>query len=250
MELLPIVLIAFLVALIFSMLGLGGAIIYTPLFIFAGLPVLKAIPMALLMNTITTISASIIYYKQRMIDTGIAYPIIVTSVPGALAGSYIARMVEPGVIILILSIILFFAGVRLLFFNNIGISIKIDQNKKIISGMLAGFLIGTISSMVGIGGGTFIVPLLLIYGFETKNATATSSFIITFIALSGFLGHISFGDQQMDTGILLSAGTAAFIGAQAGSRILKLTSSKTIERMFALVLLLVVGKLVYGLLWP
>lgn len=243
-----IVLIAFLVAFIFSMLGLGGAIIYTPFFFWTGLPILTAIPMALLMNAITTVSASITYLKLRLVDTGIAYPIIATSIPGALMGSYLARRVDTEIIILLLSIILFFAGSRMLFFGNIGFSVKIDEKQKIVFGTLSGFFTGIISSMVGIGGGTFIVPLLLILGFETKNATATSSFTITFMALSGFLGHMSFGDQRMDMTMLLSAGIAAFIGAQAGSRILKRTSSRTIERMFALVLLIMVGKLVYGLL--
>lgn len=248
MELRLIILIAFLVAFIFSMLGLGGAIIYTPLFFWTGLPILTAIPMALLMNAITTLSASITYLKLRMIDTGIAYPIIATSVPGALIGSYLARKLDTEFIIVLLSIILFFAGVRMLFFNSFGFSASTTRRQKLVIGAFVGFLIGLISSMVGVGGGTFIVPLLLILGFEIKNATATSSFIITFIALSGFLGHISFGDQKMDIGILASAGVAAFIGAQAGSRILKRTSSRTLERMFALVLLLAVGKLLYGLL--
>ena len=54
--------------------------------------------------------------------------------------------------------------------------------------------------------------------------------------------------MKIDIVMLAFAGIAAFIGAQAGSRILKRTSSRTIERMFALVLLLAVGKLVYGLL--
>ncbi len=248
MELLFIILIAFLVAFIFSMLGLGGAIIYTPLFFWTGLPILTAIPMALLMNAITTISASITYLRLRMIDTGIAYPIIATSVPGALIGSYLASKVDMEFIIILLSIILFFAGVRMLFFNSFGFPATINEKKRLAVGVFMGFLIGIISSMVGVGGGSFIVPLLLILGFEIKNATATSSFIITFIALSGFLGHMSFGDQKMDMVMLASAGVAAFIGAQAGSRILKRTSSRTIERMFALVLLIAVGKLVYGLL--
>ncbi len=248
MELLLIVLIAFLVAFIFSMLGLGGAIIYTPFFFWTGLPILTAIPMALLMNAITTVSASITYLRLRMVDTGIAYPIIATSIPGAFIGSYLARRVDTELIIILLSIILLFAGSRMLFFGSIGFSVKMDEKQKIVFGALSGFFIGIISSMVGVGGGTFIVPLLLILGFETKNATATSSFTITFTALSGFLGHMSFGDQQMDIIMLLFAGIAAFAGAQAGSRILKRTSSRTLERMFALVLLIMVGKLVYGLL--
>src|SRR3990170_1942140 len=148
MELLLIILIAFLVALIFSMLGLGGAIIYTPLFFWIGLPILAAIPMALLLNAITTISASVTYLRHHLVDTGIAYPIIATSVPGALIGSYLARKVDIEFIIILLSIILFFAGIRILFFNSLGFSATINQKQKSVIGAVMGFLVGLISSMV------------------------------------------------------------------------------------------------------
>lgn len=247
MELLLIILIAFSVAVIFSLLGLGGAIIYTPLFFWTGLPLLTAIPMALLLNAITTASASMTYLKARMVDTRIAYPVIITSVLGAFIGSYFVRRVETEVLVMLLSAVLSLAALRILFFNSIGIMAGRTVKEKIAVGAAGGFSVGVISSLVGIGGGTFIVPLLLVIGFETKNAVATSAFIVTFISFSGFLFHLLFGHQQMDMNLLFYAGAAAFIGAQAGSRmIFNRTSSRTIERMFALVLLFVAGKLLYG----
>ncbi|MCX9010933.1 MAG: sulfite exporter TauE/SafE family protein [Candidatus Methanoperedens sp.] len=249
MELLLIILIAFSVAVIFSLLGLGGAIIYTPLFFWMGLPLLTAIPMALFLNAITTASASMTYLKQRMVNTRIAYPVITTSILGAFIGSYLARRVDTEIIVLLLSAVLFLASIRILFFNSIGILAGRTVKEKTAVGAVGGFLAGVISSLVGIGGGTFIVPLLLVLGFETKNAATTSAFIVTFISLSGFLGHLSVGGQQMDVSMLFYAGAAAFAGAQTGSRmIFNRTSSRTIERMFALVLLFVAGKLLYELM--
>ncbi len=249
MDLLLIIFIAFFIALVFSMLGLGGAILYTPFFYWLGLPLLTAIPMALLLNTITTTSASMTYLKFRLVDTRIAYPIIFTSVPGAVLGSYLARTVNTDFIVLLLSVILFFAGVRIIFFNSIGFSAGNTVMGKTWIGGGAGFLIGVVSSLAGIGGGTFMVPLLLILGFEIKNATATSSFIITFMALAGFLGHIGFGISQLDMSMLSYAGAAAFAGAQAGSKIVfQRISPRSVNMMFAIVLLLVTGKLLYGLI--
>ncbi len=239
-----IVLLAFIIAMLFSMLGLGGAIIYTPLLFWLGLPLLAAIPMALLLNTITTASASLTYLKQHLVNTGIAFPIILTSSTGAIIGSYLAEKIDSRYLVFLLSIILLFASLRILFFNTM-VSVK-KMNKISASG--AGFLIGVISALVGIGGGTFMVLLLLILGLGSKSATATSSFIITFMAFAGFMGHASFGYEHIDTSLMLYAGISAFIGAQTGSRIIfSHVSSKTISRMFALILLLVVGKLWYGL---
>lgn len=248
MELLPIILIAFLVAVLFSILGLGGAIIYTPLFFWLGLPLLAAIPTALLLNFVTTASASITYLKHGFVEKSFAFPMIFTSVFGALSGSYLAHTIDAKLIILLLSAVIFIAGIRLLLFNSIGISFGRWDKKRIPIGTGGAFLIGVVSSLVGIGGGTFTVPLLMVLGFETKNATATSAFIVTFISLSGFLGYLGFGFETLDLRVLLYAGAAAFIGAQVGSRIFfRRASSKMIEKLFAAVLLLVAGKLLYGL---
>jgi uncharacterized membrane protein YfcA len=249
MDILPIILIAFLISILFSLLGLGGAIIYTPLFFWLGFPLLTAITMALFLNMITTASASVTYLKQQLVDKQFAFPLLSTSIIGALFGSYLANKVEMRIIILFLSVILLIAAFRILFFNNIGYTVKQSGNKKILAGAGLAFVIGAISSFIGIGGGTFIVPLLLILGFEMKNAVATSAFIITFTSLSGFIGHVGFGIQTLDLGVLFFTGLAAFAGAQFGSKILfKRVSSKGISNLFALVLLLIAGKLLYGLL--
>jgi len=137
------------------------------------------------------------YLKQQFVDTKIAYPIIFSAIPGALLiGPYLARIVNTQLIILLLSTILLFAGARILFFNSIGFTLRTDGMKKTIFCAGMGFLIGILSSMAGVGGGTFIVPLLLVIGFEIKKATATSSFIITFIALPGFSGICLWGSSR------------------------------------------------------
>jgi uncharacterized membrane protein YfcA len=249
MDILLIIVIAFLISILFSLLGLGGAIIYTPLFFWLGFPLLTAITMALFLNMITTASASITYLKQQLVDKKFAYPLLSTSIIGALFGSYLANKVEMRIIILFLSVILLIAALRILFFNNIGYTVKQSGNKKILAGAGLALIIGAISSFIGIGGGTFIVPLLLILGFDMKNAVATSAFIITFTSLSGFIGHVGFGIQTLDLGVLFYTGLAAFAGAQVGSKILfKRVSSKGISNLFGLVLLLIAGKLFYGLL--
>ncbi len=248
MDIIPVIAVAFMIAVLFSILGLGGAIIYTPLFFWLGIPLLAAIPMALLLNMITTSSASITYLKQQLVDEKIAYPMILTSIAGALIGSYLASRVETRIIILLLSVILLFAALRILFFSNIGFIVKDGENKKIFIGTGMSFIFGIISSLVGIGGGTLFVPLLLIIGLEIKNAAATSAFIITFTSFFGFAGYLVFGTQTLDIRVLFYAGIAAFSGAQIGSKLIfKRVSSKSISNLFALVLLFVAGKLLYGL---
>ncbi len=244
-----IVVVAFIIALTFSMLGLGGAIVYTPLFLWLGIPLISAIPMALLLNMVTAASASINYFKQKKIDRKIAFPMILTSIAGAFTGSYLANIVETRLVILFLSIILLLVGLQILFFPDVRLHMKKGKYvTRSIGGGLA-FIIGIISSLVGIGGGTFIVPVLLLLGLEIKNAAATSTFIITFTSLSGFAGHLEFGTSILELNILLYASFAAFAGAQVGSRIVfKHVYSKTIRYAFGLFLLLASGNLLYDIL--
>lgn len=243
MDLLLIIFIAFFVAILFSMLGLGGAIIYTPLFFWLGIPLMTAIPMALLLNSITTASASITYFRQQLVDTNIAVPLIFTTITGALLGSYLAPGINSRNLVLLLAVILILAALRLLFYRNITV-LKVKTRGIMIG---SGLLIGTVSSLVGIGGGTFMVPLLMIVGLKTKNAVATSAFIVTFMSLSGFLGYFVFGQEQLDPSLLFYAGLAAFIGAQVGSIfIFNRTSSRTIEKIFAIILIMVAFKLIMG----
>jgi uncharacterized membrane protein YfcA len=247
MQLLLIIFIAFFIAVLFSLLGLGGAIIYTPLFYWSGLDLLTAIPMALFLNMITTASAATTYFKLRILDTGIALPIILASIPGAFVGSKLARIIDMKLLILLLSLFILFAGIRILFFEIKGTSV-ISGNKRVFAGAFAGFVISAVSSLVGIGGGTFIMPLLLFFGLGTKKAVGTSALIVTFISLFGFLSHMSQGGEHIDISIMIFVGVAAFAGAQAGSRLIfRKTSPRTIERMFALVLMLVGVNLIYGL---
>jgi len=248
MQLLLIIFIAFFIAVLFSLLGLGGAIIYTPLFYWSGLDLLTAIPMALFLNMITSASSATTYLKQRIVDTGIALPIILASIPGAFVGSRLVRIIDMNHLILLLSISIILAGIRILFFEIKGTSV-ISSNKRAIAGAFAGFVIGAVSSLVGIGGGTFIMPLLLFLGLETRKAVGTSALIVAFISLFGFVSHMSHGGQQIeDINILIFAGIAAFAGAQTGSRLIfRKTSPRMIERIFAIVLLLVGGNLLYGL---
>jgi uncharacterized membrane protein YfcA len=161
MDLLVIILIAFLVSVLFSILGLGGAIIYTPLFFWLGVPLLTAIPMALLLNAITTASASITYFRQHIVDLKIGPPIIFTSILGTIVGSYMASRVDTKILVLMFSVILVIAALRLLFFNTIKSSI--NGTEKYLIGTVGGFLIGVISSLLGIGGGTFVVPMLMVF---------------------------------------------------------------------------------------
>ena len=104
-------------------------------------------------------------------------------------------------------------------------------------------VIGFVAGLLGIGGGVFIVPLLIyVLGVPTKIAAATSIFIVVFSSFSGFIAHISIG--RPDWKFILPAALFSFVGAQLGSRIMaEKLKGPTIRKIFGGILLLFVLKL-------
>lgn len=244
MEIIVIALIVMFIAFIFSIAGLGGALIYVPLFYWLGIELTAAIPAALLLNSVTTASASTIYIKKKMADVRFAFPLIATAVIFAPIGAFFTDSLDERLILTLFSAVLIIAGIRMFF--------PIEPKPGILPGnaaaisAAAGILIGFLSGLLGLGGGVFAVPLLLFLGFEPKKASATSAVFVFFTSLSGLLGHIS--KSTVDPGLMLYTGIAAFAGAQLGSRLMvKHIRSSTVLHVFGIVLFLFAAKIISGL---
>lgn len=250
MEPLTIAVMVFFIAAIFSMLGLGGSIVYVPLFYWLGIDMLIAIPTALLLNAVTSSSAAITYLRKRMVDLSTAAPFIISSTIGAPVGAYFTKFTTVETLLLAFSVVLVLAGARMIFFKASDEGSKIaDQNikKRALAGVGLGFVIGMAAGLLGIGGGVFIVPVLVALGFGMKRASATSGFIVIFSSISGFLGHI--GTGNLDAELMIYTAIAAFIGGQVGSRLMySKMRSRTIKQMFGVVLWIMAVKIVRGLL--
>ena len=250
MEPLTIAVMIFFIAAIFSMLGLGGGIVYVPLFYWLGIDMLIAIPTALLLNAVTSSSAAITYLRNRMVDLHTAAPFIISSTIGAPIGAYFTKITPVDTLLWAFSVVLVLAGARMIFFKASDEGSKIaDQNvkKRAVAGVGLGFVIGMAAGLLGIGGGVFIVPVLVALGFGMKRASATSGFIVIFSSISGFLGHI--GTGNLDAELMIYTAIAAFIGGQVGSRLMySKMRSRTIKQMFGVVLCIMAVKIVSGLL--
>ena len=251
MDPIVVAVIIFFLAVLFSMLGLGGALVYVPLFYWLGIDILVAIPMALLLNGITTSSAAITYLRKKMVDLHTAAPFIAASIIGAPIGAYFTKFTPVETLLWILGGVLALAGIRMIFSRDPEGDNQVhdmDKARGIIIGLGFGFVISAAAGLLGIGGGVFIVPVLLMLGFGTKRASATSAVIVAFISFSGFLGHL--GTVNLDMTLMAHTGIAAFLGAQIGSHLMhsKIIKSKTIKQMFGAVLWIMAVKIVSGLL--
>lgn len=108
---------------------------------------------------------------------------------------------------------------------------------------------GFIGGLLGVGGGFLIAPMLLALGFRTKRAVATTSFIVTFASISGFVAHAAAG--RLDPTLTVLTLIAAIAGAQLGAWFMaKRAKPDWVKRLYAVLLLGVAAKLLWDILNP
>jgi uncharacterized protein len=102
--------------------------------------------------------------------------------------------------------------------------------------VLIGLVAGFFSALFGVGGGIIIVPLLLLVArWEARNATATSLAAIGITALSGVTTYALHGDVNIKYAALV--GVPAAVGAVGGTSLQQRMRGRTVELLFALLVL-------------
>ncbi|MDY0121595.1 MAG: sulfite exporter TauE/SafE family protein [Sulfurimonas sp.] len=96
--------------------------------------------------------------------------------------------------------------------------------------IIAGIATGFLSGFFGIGGGTILVPLLLLMGVETKAAIGISVVQMVFSSLYGSYLNKKFG--TLDVKLVAFIGVGGFIGAQFSGVITAGLSAKALEFIF------------------
>ena len=94
---------------------------------------------------------------------------------------------------------------------------------------------GAFSALFGVGGGTVIVPLLILWlGYGEREATGTSLAAIVLIALLGVAGHGAFGNVDLAKGLLIAPPAVA--GVLIGTALQQRVEQRAVSAIFALLL--------------
>ena len=188
-----------------GLLGIGGGLIIVPVLLYLLAP---SIDQSILMHTsigtalavIVFTSISSLYAHHR--HGAILWRNFVKLTPTILLGSYSGAILAKYLSFDFLR--MFFAffeiTVALIMWFGISASSHADNLSRWIWSF-AGYFIGLISAMVGIGGGTMTTPFLVYNNVEIKNAIATSAAVGMPIAIAGSIGFMVAGlSQALPTG--------------------------------------------------
>jgi len=172
-------------------------------------------------------------------------PFIVASVPFAMLGGYL--LVDGAIYDLLLSICLVAAAWRL-FTVRIG-DVEIDGVPEWkIAGSVGGS-IGLASGIIGVGGGIFLSPILLLKRWATpKGAAATSALFVWVNSLAALGGAALSNQLAIDLEVLLPFAGAVLVGGFVGSRYgAENAQQDMVRRLLVAVLLIAAAKRVFEL---
>jgi hypothetical protein len=227
-----IVLAIFVVAILYSSVGHGGASGY--LAVMALLAVAPEItrPTALVLNIFVATIGTIQFYGAGYFSWKIFLPFAITSIPFAFIGGMIT--LPTTVYKIVLGAVLVVAALRLAW--NLKPEAEIRE-PNIVLALLIGAIIGLLSGLVGVGGGIFLTPILLLMNWsETKTAAAVSAMFILVNSISGLAGNYS-QVIGLPSNVWIWV-TAAVVGGVIGSTLgAHRFDSLTLRRVLALVLL-------------
>ena len=204
----------FLVALIYSSVGLGGGSSYTALMALFGVSTIAIPLISLSLNVFVTTVGSYNFLRNRHGKIKLIFPFLISSVPAAYLGGAIKLSKDYFYMILLVSLI--FVAMRIYVWQNTTIQLNLQNIGKIIISLITGFILGLIAGIVGIGGGIYLVPLIIILGLGSgKEAAACGSVFIWLNSISGLISRLQHNSIDLTNYIPLII--AVLVGGFTGS---------------------------------
>jgi len=235
----------------FSMVGQGGGSTYVPVLLVAGMEFHAASTTSLFMIMLASLAATLVFGRKKTVDWKLLLSIVPLAILGSFAGGYVAHFVSALVLKIIFALVLTIAAFFMLrpttegqtpsFMPQWGCwdrscgghQYRISMGLLIPATALAGFIAG----MIGVGGGLFVLPLLiLLFGCPTRIAIGVSSTYVGIAALPGFIGHLV-GGSAFNIWVALPLAAAAFAGATLGPMLSLKVSVARLRVVLAIVLI-------------
>ncbi|RUO42958.1 sulfite exporter TauE/SafE family protein [Aliidiomarina taiwanensis] len=241
--------------LLSGMLGIGGGVLVVPLLIYLlpimGLPADIVVPTAigtsLATIAVTTFSSAYAHYRHGNIEWGWVRWLVPVIVLGAFLGSWLGVSLNPAILQRVFAVMLLLLALRMIWKRQPRNKDKAIKKWKIYS---MGTGIGLIASLIGIGGGALVVPLLHYYQLRMASAVAVASVCsVTLASLSTLLyaSLASHGVHEEVKGLIgflyipawLGIAATSVLFAPVGAKLATKLPVRYLQRAFAGLLIVV-----------
>ncbi|PYZ92904.1 hypothetical protein CR194_14780 [Salipaludibacillus keqinensis] len=268
MEWIVLALLGLVAAILGSIMGLGGGIIIVPALmilseyssILNGITPQIAVGTSLLIMIFTGLSSTLAYVKQKKVDIQSGLIFFIGSGPGALFGVWLNKDINVDVFLIAFGIFIVFVsfvlmvrkhikplqlkakGIQRSYVNETGQTMHYGFQP--IVAVIISFFVGMFSGLFGIGGGSLMVPaMILLFAFPPHLAVATSMFLVFLSATVSSISHISLGNVDWFYALALIPG--AWVGGQLGAAINRRMTSDTVVLMLRIFLIIIGVRLIY-----
>lgn len=235
-----------------TLIGAGGGFLLVPLLLLAyHLPHPTAVGTSLALVFLNASSGTVAYLRQRRVDLSLGWKFAAATVPGAVGGAYVSRSLSSSAFSLAFAVVMLAIAAVLASGWTVAPS-RHAQLRQLVDaggaahayavdawkGVLVSFVVGLMSSVLGIGGGIVHVPfLIVVLSLPVHVATATSHFVLSISAFVGAATFFALGDVDLVITALMGVGILA--GAQLGARASLKAGAVTIRIILASSLALV-----------
>jgi uncharacterized membrane protein YfcA len=230
-------------AFLYATVGHGGASAYIAAMALAGIAPAEMRPIALQLNVLVSALATVKFYRAGHFRWPLFWPFATVSVPAAYLGGAITL---PGTAYKVLvGVVLLYAGWQLWWSARAGAEARPTRQLPVSLAMAIGAVLGVLSGLTGVGGGIFLSPILLLFGWAgTKQTSAVAApFILvnSLAALAAGLVRNPTPPPDYAWWLMPAVLLGGWAGAEYGSRHL---ANPLIRQLLAVVLGIAGGKMV------
>lgn len=249
-------LIIFSIAAIMTMSGRGGGNFYVVVLAITGFSMHEAATTGQFILMLSSFFATIFFGKNKVVNLKLVLIIGSMTIVSAFLGGFLSEMFNDKFLRIVFAVFISLAAFLMLKpirkeVNSEGrFILKLQSNNETYNLNLPLIVpivlfTGFVSGMVGISGGSFLVPLMvLLIRVPMKVAIGTSTALVMVSASSGFLGHLSSGHFDIKLAIPLAIG--GIIGAIIGSKLTLKTKPKLLKIIFATTSLIAALIMIYN----
>ncbi len=227
-----------------GLMGVGGGILLVPLLVHTlRIGQHEAQGTSLAFVTVTAVVAALLYFRQGNLDIPLALYLSLGAVPGVLLGAALARKLTARRLRRAFGVLMFLTAIRILVAAPAHAGPPESWHPAV--NVALGGLVGVLSGLVGIGGGTILVPILVLgEGYAQHLAQGVSLLMILPTGIVGAWSHARHGHvvRSILPGLMAGGALGALCGALLAHRI----EAGALSRLFAVFLLPVAAQMIFG----
>jgi len=169
------------------------------------------------LNLLVAGIAFLAYKRSGFFDSKLAIPFIIGSMPAALIGGYLR--VNDDIYDILLSVTLIVAAWKLYTTKSDKYVNSFSNRPPVHIALIVGAVIGLLSGIIGVGGGIFLSPVILLFGWSDPKTTAGVAAVFIWLnSAAGLIGSSLSGQNVIEIGVLIPFALAVLIGGYLGSK--------------------------------